>query len=152
MYMSLYLVPYQIHTHTVCPWSKKLPASGFLDDVGRVAHFLLNSPPLVGLLAIEEFDTRDTVQPPTRAISVEDLSGRISHLLEKKADEKNTLLVLALEFLRKVVDKTVVKVLTTQVSGTGGGLDLEDTLLDGEERHIEGSSTEIEDEDVTARQ
>ena len=48
-----------------------------------------------------------------------------------------------------MVDETVVEVLTTKVSVTSGGLDLEDTLLDGKERNIEGSSTEIEDEDVT---
>ena len=36
----------------------------------------------------------------------------------------------------------VVKVLTD------GGLELEDTLLNGQERHIEGSSSKIEDEDV----
>lgn len=34
------------------------------------------------------------------------------------------------------------------MSVTGGGLDLEDTLLDGEERNIEGTTTQIEDEDV----
>ena len=45
-------------------------------------------------------------------------------------------------------DETVVEVLTTKVSVTSGGLDLEDTLLDGQERHIEGSSTEIENENV----
>jgi hypothetical protein len=56
--------------------------------------------------------------------------------------------VLALELLDEVVDETVVGVLTTQVGVTGSGLDLEDTLLNGEERDIESSSTEIEDEDV----
>jgi hypothetical protein len=55
---------------------------------------------------------------------------------------------LALELVAEVVDKTVVKVLTTKVSVTSSGLDLEDALLDGKERHIEGSSTKIEDEDV----
>ena len=47
-----------------------------------------------------------------------------------------------------MVDESVVKVLTTQMRVTGGGLDLEDTLLDGQERDIEGSSSEVEDEDV----
>lgn len=47
-----------------------------------------------------------------------------------------------------MVNETVVEVLTTQVSVTSGGLDLEDTLLDGQERHIEGTTTKIEDEDV----
>jgi hypothetical protein len=58
------------------------------------------------------------------------------------------LLVLALELLDEVVDEPVVEVLTTQVGVTGGGLDLEDTLLNGQEGDIESSSTEIEDEDV----
>lgn len=58
------------------------------------------------------------------------------------------LLVLALEFVDEVVDETVVKVLTTQVSVTGSGLDFEDTLFDGQEGDIEGTTTEIEDENV----
>lgn len=58
------------------------------------------------------------------------------------------LLVLALKFVNKVVDKAVVEIFTTQVSVTGSGLDLEDTLLNGQERDIEGTTTEIEDEDV----
>ena len=57
-------------------------------------------------------------------------------------------LVLALELLGKVGDETVIEVLATKVSITGSGLDLEDTLLDSQERDIEGSSAEIEDEDV----
>ena len=55
---------------------------------------------------------------------------------------------LALELVAEVVDKAVVKVLTTKVSVTSSGLDLEDTLLNGKERDIEGTSTKIEDEDV----
>jgi hypothetical protein len=47
-----------------------------------------------------------------------------------------------------VVNETVVKVLTIQVSVTGGCLDLEDTLLDSQERNIKSSSTKIEGEDV----
>jgi hypothetical protein len=47
-----------------------------------------------------------------------------------------------------MVDKTVVEVLSTQMSVTCSRLDLEDTLLNGEERNIEGTTTEIEDEDV----
>jgi hypothetical protein len=62
--------------------------------------------------------------------------------------KRHTLLILALELLGEVVDESVVEVLATQVSVTGGGLDLEDALLDGQERDIEGSSSEIEDEDV----
>lgn len=58
------------------------------------------------------------------------------------------LLVLALEFVDKVVDQTVVEVLTTQVGVTGSRLDLEDTLLNGKERDIESTTTKIEDQDV----
>ena len=56
--------------------------------------------------------------------------------------------MLSFEFINKVVNETVVEVLATQVSVTGGGLDLEDALLNGQERHIEGTTTKIEDEDV----
>ena len=56
--------------------------------------------------------------------------------------------MLSLEFVYEVDDQTVVEVLTTQVSVTGGRLDLEDTLLNGKERNIEGTTTKIEDEDV----
>ena len=47
-----------------------------------------------------------------------------------------------------MVDQSVVEVLTTQVSVTSGGLDLKDTFLNGQERHIESSSAKVEDEDV----
>jgi hypothetical protein len=44
-----------------------------------------------------------------------------------------------------VVDEAVVKVLTTKVSVTGSSLDLEDTLLDGEEGDVKGTSAEVKD-------
>jgi len=47
-----------------------------------------------------------------------------------------------------VVDEAVIEVLATQVGVSGGGLDLEDTLLNGQERDIESATTEIEDQDV----
>ena len=47
-----------------------------------------------------------------------------------------------------MVDETVIEILTTKVSVTSGGLDFEDTLLDGQEGNIESSSSEIEDEDI----
>ena len=62
---------------------------------------------------------------------------------------KLTLLVLALELLDEVVNETVVEIFTTQVSVTSGGFDFEDTLFNGQKGDIEGSSTEIKDEDVT---
>jgi hypothetical protein len=48
-----------------------------------------------------------------------------------------------------LVDEMVVEVLTTQVGVTSSGLHLEDTLLDGQKGHIKGSSSKIENEDVT---
>ncbi|TVU19701.1 hypothetical protein EJB05_35868, partial [Eragrostis curvula] len=45
----------------------------------------------------------------------------------------DVLLVLPLELLDEVVHHAVVEVLTTEVSVTGSGLDLEDALLDGQQ-------------------
>jgi len=56
--------------------------------------------------------------------------------------------VLSFEFINEVVNKSVVEILTTQMSVTSSGLHLEDTLLNGQEGDIEGSSSQIEDEDV----
>jgi hypothetical protein len=52
-------------------------------------------------------------------------------MMEGIGVQRQVLLVLALELLDEVVDETVIEVLTTQVSVTGSGLDLEDTILDG---------------------
>jgi hypothetical protein len=57
-------------------------------------------------------------------------------------------LVLALEFLDKVADEPVVKVLAAQVGVTGGGLDLGDAFLDFHEGDVETSPAEIKDKDV----
>ena len=55
---------------------------------------------------------------------------------------------MAESYLDEEVDKTVVKVLTTKVGVSSGGLHLEDTLLNGQERHIEGTTTQVEDEHI----
>ena len=47
-----------------------------------------------------------------------------------------------------MVDETVVKVFSSQVGVTGSSLDLEDTLLNGQDGDIESSTSEIEDENV----
>ena len=60
----------------------------------------------------------------------------------------HVLAVAALEVLEEVVDHAVVEVLTAEVGVSGGGLDLEDALLDGKEGDVEGTSAEVEDEDV----
>jgi hypothetical protein len=51
--------------------------------------------------------------------------------MEGTGVQRQVLLVLALELLDKVVDEMVIEVLTTQVSVTGSGIDLKDTVLDG---------------------
>lgn len=70
--------------------------------------------------------------------------------MEKNGNDRRgvTNLVLSLELVDEVVDQAVVEILTTQVSVTGSRLDLKDTLLNGQERNIKGTTTEIEDEDV----
>lgn len=60
----------------------------------------------------------------------------------------DVLLELALELLHEVVHEAVVEVLTSQVSVSTGGLDLEHTGLDGEEGHIECTTSQVEDEHV----
>jgi hypothetical protein len=57
-----------------------------------------------------------------------------------------------LEFLYEVVDKVVVKVFTTEVGVTGSSLDLEDALLNSQEGHIEGSSTQIKNQYIPLAQ
>jgi len=53
-----------------------------------------------------------------------------------------------LEVSEAEIDKLVIEILTTEMGVTVGGLDLEDTFLDGKEGDIESTTTKIEDEDV----
>lgn len=55
---------------------------------------------------------------------------------------------LLLELVLEEIEEVVVKVLTTKMGVTRGGLDGEDTTRDVQEGDIESSSSEIEDEDV----
>jgi hypothetical protein len=47
-----------------------------------------------------------------------------------------------------VVDDALVEILTTKMGVTSGGQDLENTLVDGEQGDIEGTTTEIVDDDL----
>merc|ERR1719319_1014497 len=67
---------------------------------------------------------------------------------ERSLVSLHVLLVLSLELLDEVIDQPVVKILSSQMGVSGGGLDLEDAFLDGEDGDIEGSTSKIEDEDI----
>jgi hypothetical protein len=56
-----------------------------------------------------------------------------------------------LVLLDEVFDDAVIKVLTTQVGITSGSQDLEDTIVDREERDIESTTTEVIDDDAGLR-
>ncbi len=73
------------------------------------------------------------------------LALELAHGLEVLGDVD---IILLVEGLGEVVDDTEVKVLTTKAGITGGSQDLKDTLLDGQERDIEGTTTEIVDDDL----
>ena len=71
-----------------------------------------------------------------------------SQTTESTLGSGDILVVLSLELADEVLDESVIEIFTTEVSITGSGLDLEDTVLNGEEGDIEGTTTEIEDENV----
>jgi len=56
---------------------------------------------------------------------------------------------LLLEFGHAELDESVVEIFSTEMGVTVGSLDLEDTVLNGEEGDIEGTTSEIEDEHVS---
>lgn len=56
--------------------------------------------------------------------------------------------VLLVVRLGEVVDDTLVEILTTKMSVTSGGKNLEDTVVNGQERDIKGTTTEIVDNDL----
>ena len=59
------------------------------------------------------------------------------------------LLELPCELLLEVVEKVGVEVLSSQVGVTGSSLDGENTTLNVQERHIESTSTEIVDKNIS---
>ncbi len=59
-----------------------------------------------------------------------------------------THMMFLLDELDEVVHDTVVKVLSTQMSVTSCGHNLKDTVVNGQDGHIKGSTTKIEHKDV----
>eukprot|EP00438_Fugacium_kawagutii_P036332 Skav220744 [mRNA] locus=scaffold2753:403536:404242:+ [translate_table: standard] len=57
--------------------------------------------------------------------------------------------ILSLEVLDAKIDHPVVEVLTTQVGVTSSGLHFEDSVLNGQQRHVESSATHVVDEDIS---
>ena len=64
---------------------------------------------------------------------------------------RNIKLGLLEEFLLEVLQEVVVEILTTKMGITSSCLDGKDTTSDVEERNIESSSTQVEDENVLLR-
>jgi hypothetical protein len=73
------------------------------------------------------------------------LTLELAHGLEVLGDVDVVLLVVA---LGEVVDDTLVEILTTKMGVTSGGQNLEDAVVDGQERDIEGTTTKIVDNDL----
>jgi hypothetical protein len=80
-----------------------------------------------------------------RTLGLLDLALQLTHSLCVLGDINVVLLVVLLD---EVADDTVVEIFTSQVSVTSGGQNLENTLLDGEDGHIECTTTKIVDEDL----
>ena len=73
------------------------------------------------------------------------LTLELTHGLEVLGDVDVVLLVV---LLGEVVDDTLVEILTTKVGVTSGSENLEDTVVNGEERNIESTTTKIVDNDL----
>ena len=61
---------------------------------------------------------------------------------------RHILAVTTLEVLQEVVNHSVIKIFSTQVSISSSGLDFENTFFDGQQGNIKGTSTKIENQNV----
>merc|ERR1719183_1597115 len=57
--------------------------------------------------------------------------------------------ILTLEILDAEINNAIIKIFTSQVCVTSSGLNLKDTILYGQERHVESTTTHIIDQHVT---
>jgi hypothetical protein len=79
------------------------------------------------------------------ALGLFNLTLQLAHGTKVRGDIGTGLLLVLLD---EVVDNTVVEVLTTKVSITSGSQYLEDTVINGKKGDIEGSTTEIIDNNL----
>ena len=81
-----------------------------------------------------------------RSFSLLDLSLEFTHRAKILGD----ILTVVLSFpdFDEMIDDSVIEIFSSEMSVSSGSLDLEDTLLNREERDIESSSSEIENENV----
>ena len=61
---------------------------------------------------------------------------------------RHVLLELALEVLQEVIDHSVIEIFSTKMGISSRRLDFKDSILNGEKRDIEGTTTKIKDQDV----
>jgi hypothetical protein len=102
----------------------------------------------VKVLAVEEGVDLDSGLGGVGECTLRTLAGS-SQTAESTGITRDVLLGLAGELLLEMVKEVGVEVLTTEMGITGGSLDGEDTTLDVEKGDIEGTTTEIVDENVT---
>lgn len=80
-----------------------------------------------------------------RSLGLFDLTFEFTHGTKIGGNVSAGLLLVELD---EVVDDTVIEIFTTKMGITSGSQDLEDTIIDGQEGDIEGSSSEIVDDDL----
>jgi len=77
--------------------------------------------------------------------------ARRAETTERLGVTGDVLLVLALEFSDEVLQQASVEIFTAQVRVASRRLDFEDALFDGQQGHIKGTTTEIENQNVLFR-
>lgn len=77
-----------------------------------------------------------------------DVYTGVSYILGVIMSKVRAFLGLLGEFLLEVIKEVGIEILATQMGVTSGGLDGENTTLDVQKGHIEGTATKIVDEDI----
>merc|ERR1719401_2981337 len=85
------------------------------------------------------------VRGAQRALGLLDLTAQ---LLDRTLVLGHVLVVLLLEDLHEVLHHTLIEILAAQVGVAVGGHNLEDAIVDGQQRDIEGAAAEVVDQNV----